>query len=80
MRTAFTPSSPTYIGTRTASGPPARSDASAARYARDRPERTLLYEIVQARYPVFLAALASRYRRLPDYVQREFEDFLACDR
>ena len=50
----------------------------AARYARHRPEQTLLYPIVQAHCPVFLAALASRDRSLPNYVQREFEDFLAC--
>ncbi len=49
----------------------------AARIPRHRPEQTLLYQIVQAHYPVFMAA---RGGRLPDYVQHEFEDYLACGR
>ena len=52
----------------------------AARYARHRPEQTLLYQIVGAHYPAFLAELAARDRTLPAYVQREFEDYLTCGR
>ena len=52
----------------------------AARYTRHRPEQTPLYQIVQTHYPTFLAELASRERRLPDYVQHEFEDYLTCGR
>lgn len=48
------------------------------RYARHRPAQTLLYQIVQTHTPAFLAELAARERRLPDYVEREFEAFLAC--
>ena len=52
----------------------------AVRYARHRPEQTLLYQIVQTHTPAFLVELAARERTLPDYVQREFEDYLACGR
>ena len=52
----------------------------AARYARHRPEQTLLHQIVQTDTPAFLAELAARERRLLDYVEREFEAFLACGR
>ena len=52
----------------------------AAHDARHRPEQTRLYQIVQTRYPAFLSELASRDRRLPGSVQREFEDYLACGR
>ena len=41
----------------------------AARYARHRPEQTLLYQIVEAHYPAFLAALTARDRTLPAYVR-----------
>ena len=52
----------------------------AARYARHRPEQTLLYQIVEAHYPAFLANLTARDKTLPAYVQREFEDYLTCGR
>ena len=52
--------------------------AHAVSYARHRPEQTLLYQLVQIHYPAFLVELAARERHLPDYVQREFEDYLAC--
>ena len=52
----------------------------AARYTRHRPEQILLYQIVQTHTPAFLAELAKRERSLPDYVQREFEAYLACGR
>ena len=54
--------------------------AHAVSYARHRPEQTLLYQLVQIHYPAFLVELAARERHLPDYVQREFEDYLACGR
>ena len=37
----------------------------AARYARHRPEQTLLYQIIETHSPAFLAALAARDRTLP---------------
>jgi hypothetical protein len=45
---------------------------------RHRPETTLLYQIVEKHYPGFLALLAAQGRSMPDYVQREFTDFLKC--
>ena len=52
----------------------------AARYARHRPEQTRLSQLVQAHTPAFVAELAAHERTLPDYVQREFEDYLTCGR
>ena len=52
--------------------------ALAPRHERHRPETTLLYQIVEKHYPGFLALLAAQGRSLPDYVQREFTDFLKC--
>lgn len=48
----------------------------APRYARHVPERTLLYALVQAHYPNFLARLAAEDRPLPEYVRAEFDDYL----
>lgn len=48
------------------------------RYQRRRPERTLLYQLVAKHYPRFIEPLADQGRSLPDYVRREFEDFLKC--
>jgi hypothetical protein len=47
-------------------------------YERRRPEQTLLYRLVAEHYPQFLKLLADQGRSLPDYVQREFDDFLEC--
>lgn len=49
-------------------------------YERRRPERTLLYQLVTEHYPRFIEHLAAQDRTLPEYVQREFEDFLKCGR
>ena len=46
--------------------------ACAGEYARHRPEQTLLYQLVEAHYPVFVGHLAARERTLPAHVQREF--------
>ena len=43
-------------------------------------EQTLLYQLVEAHYPAFVAHLAARERTLPAHVQREFEDYLKCGR
>ncbi len=63
--------------------PPRASSAVAAvrpvpRYAHHVPERTLLYALVQAHYPDFLARLAAEDRSLPEYVREEFEEYLRC--
>ena len=55
-------------------------DRGAACYQRYRPEQTLLYRIVGEYYPAFAAPLAEQGSELPDYVQREFEDYLKCGR
>jgi len=49
-------------------------------YRRHRPERTLLYQLVDQYYPAFADLMAAQGRPLPDYVQREFEDYLKCGR
>ncbi len=54
-----------------AAGPPRRC-------RRHQPETTLLYPLVEQYYPAFLAHLKAEGRTLPDYVQREFTDFLKC--
>ena len=49
-------------------------------YARHRPERTLLCQLVEEYYPAFLSQLAAEGTELPGYVEREFEDYLRCGR
>jgi hypothetical protein len=49
-------------------------------YVRHRPERTLLYQLIEKYYPVFEAQYAVEDRVLPDYVWQEFEDYLKCGR
>ena len=58
----------------------AERDGCAAPYQRHRPERTLLYQIVEQHYPAFVSHMAQQERPLPAYVQREFEDYLRCGR
>jgi hypothetical protein len=48
------------------------------RYARPVPERTLLYALVEAHYPDFLARLQGEDRVLREYVREEFDDYLRC--
>ena len=47
---------------------------------RHQPETTLLYRLVEQYYPAFLGHLEAEGRTLPDYVQREFTDYLKCGR
>ena len=58
----------------------AERDGCAVPYQRHRPERTLLYQIVEQHYPAFVSHMAQQERPLPAYVQREFEDYLRCGR
>lgn len=55
-------------------------DASvgAPAYERHRPEKTLLYHLVQQHYPAFVTQLAAEGKVLPDYVHEEFEAYLKC--
>jgi ribosomal protein S27E len=48
-------------------------------YARHRPEETLLYRLVEERYPAFLAVREASGRHAPG-VQQEFEAYLKCGR
>lgn len=64
----------------TAAASNAEGNRSLARYQRHRPEQTLLYRIIEQHYPVFTTHLAEQGRELPGYVQREFVDYLKCDR
>ena len=63
---------------------PAGREASpgvrAACYVRHRPERTLFYQLVQEYYPALTAHLAAHGTVLPEYVQREFGDYLKYGR
>ena len=52
----------------------------AVRYERHRPETTLLYQLVDAHYPVFADRMVAQGTPLPNQVQREFEDYLKCGR
>jgi ribosomal protein S27E len=50
------------------------------RFKRHRPEQTLLYRLIEQYYPDFEMQWASEGRVLPDYVRREFEEYLRCGR
>jgi ribosomal protein S27E len=50
------------------------------RYERHRAEQTLLYQLVEQYYPAFVAPLVAQGTELPEYVRREFEDYLKCGR
>jgi hypothetical protein len=52
----------------------------AVRYERHRPETTLLYQLVDAHYPVFADRMVAQGTPLPNQVQREFEDYLKFSR
>ena len=51
---------------------------AASRYVRHAPERTLLYALVEAHYPDFIARIEAEDRSLPEYVRQEFDDYLRC--
>ncbi len=61
-------------------GKDASPAGGAVRYARHRPETTLLYQLVNEYYPAFADQMTARGTPLPEYVQREFEDYLKCGR
>jgi len=49
-------------------------------YVRHRPEKTLLYQIIDEYWPEFQAELASYGKYLPAYVTKEFDEYLKCGR
>jgi len=59
-------------------GREASPGAGVSRYERHRPERTLLYQLVEEYSPVFETQWAAEGRVLPDTVRREFEEYLKC--
>ena len=61
-------------------GKDASPAGGAVRYERHRPETTFLYPLVERYYPAFVEQMATQGMHLPDYVQREFEDYLKCGR
>ena len=44
---------------------------------RHRPETTLLYQLIEQHYPAFRLIRATAGRTMPEYVQEEFEAYLA---
>jgi ribosomal protein S27E len=61
-------------------GREASSGGGAPAYVGHRPERTLLYQLVEEYYPAFKAHQAAQGNALPGYVEQEFEGFLKCGR
>jgi len=57
-----------------AAGREASTDVRAARFARHRPDRSLLYQLFEEYYPALKADLAVQGAVLPEHVQREFAD------
>ncbi len=49
-------------------------------HERHRPEKTLLYRIIDRYYPEFRAYMSEQGRSLPYQVQKEFEEYLKCGR
>ncbi len=49
-------------------------------YQRHQSEKTLLYRIVAQHSPVFKETPEAQGRSLPNYVQREVDEFLTCGR
>jgi hypothetical protein len=47
-------------------------------YQRRRPEKSVLYKIVQENLSSFLALTEAEDRPLPDFVRSEFEEYLRC--
>ena len=54
--------------------------AKGVRYQRHCPEQTLLYQIVERYCPELSELMARQGKRLPKYIEQEFEDFLKCGR
>ena len=61
-------------------GREANSAGGAPPSIRHRPQRTLLYQLVEEYLPAFKAQLAAQGTTLPAYVEQAFEDYLACGR
>ncbi len=69
---------PAQRATPNPAGDPSSTLSAAPTYTRHARQRTLLYTLVQAHYPDFLAQLAAQDRPLPTYVREAFEAYLRC--
>ena len=49
-------------------------------YKRHRPENTLLYQLVERHYPEVQETWSKQGKHFPEFVEREFDDFLRCGR
>ena len=54
--------------------------AATATYQRRRPENTVLYRVIQDNLDDFMAQMADNDRTVPEFVQREFYEFMRCGR
>ena len=61
-------------------GREASAGVAASRYERHRPERALLYQLVEEHYPALKVHLSAQGSALPGSVEREFEAYLKCGR
>ncbi len=55
-------------------------ESARRRYARHRPEESLLYVIVEQHAEVFFTHLGERDAMLPGFVREEFDAYLRCGR
>jgi hypothetical protein len=51
-----------------------------ATYERHRPEKTLLYTLIEQHYPALIDQLEAQGKNLPLHVHQEFEAHLKCGR
>ena len=58
----------------------AGAGSSATGYRRHRPEKTVLYQVVEANAEAFFAHLDEHESGLPRFVREEFEAYLGCGR
>lgn len=61
-------------------GREASAGVGASRYGRHRPERTLVYQLVEEHYPGLKVHFAAQGSTLLGYVEREFDEYLKCGR
>jgi len=60
--------------------PDRMSGGDVFRYARHRPEQTLLYQLIERYWPDFQSHISEREDFLPRHVEREFNEYLECGR
>jgi len=59
-------------------GMPALNPANHFSYLRHRPERSLIYQIIETHWPFFLEQQIKADQSIPRFVQKEFNAFLDC--